>query len=188
MVVFYFPPAAMLRMASSCVPVSNTKNGFTIMTQVVPGAPGSNISTTGPVQRLLKGEPKALGTVQIMIGITTLLFGILTTVNMFPVSFITGVTLWGPLFYITSGALSIAAGNTENLCLVKASLTLNVISSVVARIAIIVMSVGISLASGVSGVLLVFSLLEFIISICSSAFACKASCCPEITNFHINHP
>ncbi|XP_066520179.1 membrane-spanning 4-domains subfamily A member 4A-like [Hoplias malabaricus] len=171
-------------MASSFIPVSNTKNGFTIVTQVVSGPPGktgSNISTPGPVQRLLKGEPKVLGTVQIMIGITTLLFGIVSTVTMFTVSVVSGVTLWGPLFYITSGALSVAAGNKENPCLVKASLTLNVISSVVAGIAIIVMSVSISLASGVSGVLLVFSLLEFIISICSSAFACKASCCPEIT-------
>ncbi|XP_066520182.1 uncharacterized protein [Hoplias malabaricus] len=283
-----------LRMATSFVPVSNTKNGFTIVTQVIPGAPGQSggsISTSGPFQRLLKGEPKVLGTVQIMIGITTLLFGIMLTANLKTVSVVSGVTIWGPVFYITTGALAIAAENKahpSSFCLVKASLAMNVFSSLASVIAIILLSLSIygfqiycrclekdnrepcgfgkphdyeepssygepqgyeepssygepqgyeepssyeephifgephdyrrlsdyeegaffrtkflhyenlqrehlcknlqSLASGVSGVLLVFSLLEFIISICSSAFACRASCCPEITDVHLNHP
>ncbi|KAL7890903.1 hypothetical protein AOLI_G00003790 [Acnodon oligacanthus] len=76
-------------MASSFVPVQNTRNGFTIMTQVVPGGTqqyglgtGGGVSTEGPVKKLLKGEPKALGTVQIMIGIMTFLFGIIKTVYL----------------------------------------------------------------------------------------------------------
>ncbi|XP_066518929.1 membrane-spanning 4-domains subfamily A member 4A-like [Hoplias malabaricus] len=205
-------------MASSFVPVSNTKNGFTIVTQVVPGPPGktgSNISTPGPFQRLLKGEPKALGTVQIMIGITTLLFGIGTTVNVLTVSVVSGVNLWGPIFYIISGALSIAVGNKAHPCVVKASLTMNVFSSVAAGIAITVLSISLfgfhffyscyaynrydrydryerecatveSLSGGMNGGLLVLALLEFIISICSSAFACSVSCCSDITDLSVN--
>ena len=52
-------------MASSFVPVANTRNGFTIVTQVVPGGTeqyglGAKVS----VKKLLKGEPKALGVKQ----------------------------------------------------------------------------------------------------------------------------
>ncbi|XP_066520178.1 membrane-spanning 4-domains subfamily A member 4A-like [Hoplias malabaricus] len=196
-------------MATSFVPVSNTKNGFTIVTQVVPGPPGktgSNISTPGPVQRLLKGEPKALGTVQIMIGITTFLFGITLTVNMFTVSDYSFVTFCGPVIYIISGALSVAVGNKAHPCVVKASLTMNVISSVIAGAVIIFLSFGIyasqwyfwycttdgyrsslaqSLYNGMYGVLMVFSLLETIISIYSAAFICRVSCCPEIMTAQI---
>ncbi|XP_047015026.1 membrane-spanning 4-domains subfamily A member 4A [Ictalurus punctatus] len=162
----------------------------------------------------LKGKPKALGTVQIMIGIMTLLFGIVLTSLTVTPAIISGITVWGSLIYISSGALSVAAGNNYNSCVVKASLGMNVFSAVVAGITLILFPVdmlygsaltamcqhhyydrsynsynpyssyrcaysSVHMWNGIYGVLLVFSLLEFIISICTSAFACKVTCCSE---------
>ncbi|KAL7890904.1 hypothetical protein AOLI_G00003800 [Acnodon oligacanthus] len=213
-------------MASSFVPVANTRNGFTIVTQVVPAGmdhygpgTGGGDSTEGPVKKLLKGEPKALGTVQIMIGIMTFLFGIIKTVYLPGFGVYSGVTYWGSCLYIASGALSVAAGNKADACVVRSSLVMTVISAVAAGIAMGLLSVDIALAltyscyrcsyeyhgtehceaflwfrsqsSGIGGVLLVFSLVEFIVSICTSAFACKATCCaepPALAMHHLNTP
>ncbi|KAL7825851.1 hypothetical protein SRHO_G00335890 [Serrasalmus rhombeus] len=201
-------------MASSFVPGANTRNGFTIVTQVVPvgmdqygPGTGGRDFTGGPVKKPLKGEPKALGTVQIMIGIMTLFSGIVKTVYTPHVGVYSGVTYWGSCLYITSGALSVAAGNKANTCVVRSSLVMNIISAVAAGIALVLLSFDIALqetygyyrcsydhrwsdqcetflqlrgqSSGIGGVLLVFSLFEFIISICTSAFICKATCCDE---------
>ncbi|KAI4875377.1 hypothetical protein NFI96_015455, partial [Prochilodus magdalenae] len=200
------------RMASSFVPVDNTKNGFTIVTQAVPGGReqyGLIVSTQGPSMKFLKGEPKALGTVQIIIGIMTFLFGIVKTVYLPFVGVISGVTYWGSFFYITSGSLSVAAAKRANRCVVTSSLIMNVISAVAAGIALVLLSIDMAFhlsssyypgcpygsysyrssypcdvymslwgqSAGISGVLVVFALLEFIISICTSAFACKVTCC-----------
>ncbi|XP_036425580.1 membrane-spanning 4-domains subfamily A member 15-like [Colossoma macropomum] len=132
-------------MASSVVPVANTRNGFTIVTQVVPGVTeqydlGTGVSTGGAVTKLLKGEPKALGSVQIMIGIMTLLFGIIKTVYVPDVGVISGVTYWGSCLYITSGSLSVAADKKTNTCVVRSSLVMNIISAVTAGVAISLLS------------------------------------------------
>ncbi|XP_036425583.1 uncharacterized protein LOC118807655 [Colossoma macropomum] len=189
-------------MASSFVPVTNTRNGFTIVTQVVPGGTeqyGLGAGGGVSVKKLLEGEPKALGTVQIMIGIMTLLFGIIKTVYVPHVGAYTGVTYWGSCFYITSGSLSVAAGNRADTCVVRSSLVMNIISAVTAGVAIVLLSFDMfcqlkrslyfcsdqdsyedyceMLSGGISGVLLVFSLLEFIISICTSVFTYKATHC-----------
>ncbi|KAI4875382.1 hypothetical protein NFI96_015460 [Prochilodus magdalenae] len=220
-------------MASSFVPVDNTRNGFTIVTHVVPAGgeqyglvTGDGVSTQGPLKKLLKGEPKALGAVQIMIGIMTFLFGIVRTAHPPFVGVISGVTYWGSFFYITSGSLSVAAAKRSNRCVVTSSLIMNVISAVAAGVAIILLSFDLNFhlsnsyyrgcpyesysygeypyrssypcdvymslwghAAGISGVLLVFALLEFFISICTSGFACKATCCTEaVATIHVNYP
>ncbi|XP_064175847.1 membrane-spanning 4-domains subfamily A member 15-like isoform X2 [Anguilla rostrata] len=98
----------------------------------------------------LKGDTKALGTVQIMIGVLHVLFGIVMATSGESNGVYLVLFFCGGLIYISSGALSVAANNNLNKCL------------------------------GLIGVLLVFSILEFIISICVSAFACRAVCgCPQ---------
>ncbi|XP_067266320.1 membrane-spanning 4-domains subfamily A member 12-like [Chanodichthys erythropterus] len=146
-----------------------------------------------------KAQPKALGAVQIMIGVVIFLFGIVRTSNIYnyhypAISVISGITYWGSFIYISAGSLSVAAQNKLHLCVVKASLIMNVISAITAGIAILLMGIEIGLLAdlrcyddygrttgtcfyfkGINGILLLFSILQFIISICISGFACKAT-------------
>uniref|UniRef100_A0A671QUM7 Uncharacterized protein n=1 Tax=Sinocyclocheilus anshuiensis TaxID=1608454 RepID=A0A671QUM7_9TELE len=168
-------------------------------------ARGTNLNTT--LKGFLKAQPKALGTVQIMIGVMVFLLGILHTTNFYKYSAIvvySGITYWGSFIYISAGSLSVAAQKKLNPCVVKASLGMNVISAITAGLTILLM--GIEIASprshqncnyesyynydciksqvydlGITGILLVFSILQFIISIFISGFACKATCNTDST-------
>ncbi|RXN15277.1 membrane-spanning 4-domains subfamily A member 4A-like protein [Labeo rohita] len=115
-----------------------------------------------------------------MIGVLTLLFGIVSAVYAELLFVYSGIPYWGSL-------------------IVNASLGMNIFSTVTAGITIIFILLDLvmgpytycdnydcyelvrmyqTLFRGIRGVLLVFALLEFIISIFLSAFACKAnSCC-----------
>ncbi|XP_035380807.1 membrane-spanning 4-domains subfamily A member 12-like isoform X2 [Electrophorus electricus] len=153
-------------MSSTAVPMQNMGNGYTIVTHVIsqPTAPAGTESVVGLGQfkKFLKGEPKTLG-------------------------------------YLIAGSLTVAASNKHNRCLVNSSLVLNVFSTISAGIVIILLSLDLAfsryfyscydygyncssyktLTRGTIGVLLVFSVLQFFISITISAFACKATCNTE---------
>ncbi|XP_041913059.1 membrane-spanning 4-domains subfamily A member 4A-like isoform X2 [Alosa alosa] len=176
---------------SNCDPSSN---GFVVVTHVYPqqSAQSDVLPQTGavptassPIGKFLKGEPAVLGTVQIMTGIVVFLFGIVTAFQSSTVSSFSGIMLWGSI----------------NL---KASLVVNVISTITAGISIILHSFDfivltdfhhscryeghdtydcwrsralfLTRARGIAGVMIVLSVLEFIVSICVSAFVCKATC------------
>nr|XP_055055569.1 membrane-spanning 4-domains subfamily A member 15-like isoform X2 [Misgurnus anguillicaudatus] len=110
----------------------------------------------------LKVQPKTLGTVQIMIGVVFFLFGFgLTTddqmnFRFFEIIYNSGITRWGSLIYITAGSLSVGAENKRHPCLWP------------------------------TGTALVFSILQLIISICISAFACKTTCCTNHTVVNVS--
>ncbi|RXN17438.1 membrane-spanning 4-domains subfamily A member 4A-like protein [Labeo rohita] len=115
-------------------------------------------------------------TVQIMIGVLAFLFGIVLTLHAESIFVYSGVPYWGSL-------------------IVKGSLGMNIFSTIIAATAIVIISLDLALGPlcnydcydyggkyrtlfwGISSVMLIFTLLEFIISIYLSAFACKVTCC-----------
>ncbi|KAL7890896.1 hypothetical protein AOLI_G00003720 [Acnodon oligacanthus] len=186
-----------LRMSIAAKPENNPRNGFMVVTQVIlPAAAGHNAVGA-------RVQPKALGAVQIMNGVITLVFGTVLTVLEPPFSVYTGVVYWGSLVYIIAGSLTVAAGNRLTPCLVKGSLGMNVSSAVTAGIAVSLLALDFVIivgenpcnliynevcevylqflerTFGISGVLLVFSVLQFTVSMCLSVFGCKVTCCTE---------
>ncbi|KAJ8398472.1 hypothetical protein AAFF_G00427270 [Aldrovandia affinis] len=195
-----------------CPALSPTPMGIVVVTHVYPQQSGSAVPThstfpnvSSVLGKFLKREPKVLGTVQIMIALVMILFGIVLAVYADNISVYCGILFWGSISYISSGALSVAANNKLNRCLVNGALVMNIFSAIIAAIAIIIFSLDFVIelrnyycsysyrdtydhscerlqdmyqarSHGISGVLLLFSILEFIISICVSAFACNAVC------------
>ncbi|XP_035251964.1 uncharacterized protein LOC118215359 isoform X2 [Anguilla anguilla] len=163
---------AHLNEGTTCKMASSAASGFVVVTQVYPQQSGPTapaFCTTSHVSsalgKFLKGHPKALG-------------------------------------YMSAGALTMAANDKLNKCRVRGALGMNIISTITAGIAIIIFSLDFGImmsydcsdseksypyyncrrvhhttaSQWMTGVLLVFSILEFIISICVSAFACRAVC------------
>ncbi|XP_053354577.1 membrane-spanning 4-domains subfamily A member 15-like isoform X2 [Clarias gariepinus] len=175
---------------------SDVGSGYTIVTKVVPSltapaaAEQNSSQTQSQLQNFLKGEPKALGVVQIMIGVLTILFGIVKAVSFQTISVYSGVVFWGSLIYIGAGSLAVSASNNFNACVVKATLGLNIFSIIAALFAISMFFLDLVLVyfNGISLVLLIFSLLQFVISLAVMILICKSTGTNEPTEVReINH-
>ncbi|XP_075046048.1 membrane-spanning 4-domains subfamily A member 4A-like [Mixophyes fleayi] len=100
-----------------------------------------------PLVAFYQGEPEALGVTQIFVGITVIAFGFALTAtwsfNYYIRDFMiaTGVLFWSGIMYIISGSLSVAAATKPTLGKVRSSLVLNIISSVAAGLAIIMIGI-----------------------------------------------
>ncbi|XP_075046053.1 membrane-spanning 4-domains subfamily A member 4A-like isoform X1 [Mixophyes fleayi] len=163
-----------------------------------------------PLVTFYRGEPEALGVTQIFVGIIIFTLGLAVSINraysvhMIDFMISTGVLFWSSIMYIISGSLSVAASVKPTLGKVRSSLVLNIISSVVAGMAIIL--IGICLPSsyyfyytvycayykpsedcegyfdkqvflmGVATLLFLLSVLIFTINISTSVFACRTVC------------
>ncbi|KAF5896756.1 membrane-spanning 4-domains subfamily A member 4A-like, partial [Clarias magur] len=122
-------------MASAPIPLTDVS--YTIVNQV---APSSAAAEQNPLQKFLKGEPKAMGVVQIMIALLIILFGIVMTFPAHNISVFSGVVFWGSLIHIIAGSLAVSASNKLNACVIRAALVLNILSTIAAGIAIIILS------------------------------------------------
>ncbi|XP_075829659.1 membrane-spanning 4-domains subfamily A member 4D-like isoform X2 [Microtus pennsylvanicus] len=141
-------------------------------------------------EKFLKGEPKDLGVVQVLIALINLILGIIMmNENQFPrrvFSAFVYAPIWGSIMFIISGSLSIAAGMRTTEVLVTTSLSFNTISSVVAAATIIISILSVIISAvefkhaiivGIDALILILNVLEFCIAVSTSAFGCKATCC-----------
>ncbi|XP_078528079.1 membrane-spanning 4-domains subfamily A member 4A-like isoform X1 [Lissotriton helveticus] len=98
--------------------------------------------------RFLRGEPKALGVVQIILGMMLIALGSLLLNNPFPGIYANGgVPFWGATFYIISGAISVAAEKKGTSGLVRGSMAMNIVSTIITIPAIIITSIDILVMS-----------------------------------------
>ncbi|XP_039623860.1 membrane-spanning 4-domains subfamily A member 8-like isoform X2 [Polypterus senegalus] len=153
-------------------------------------------------KRLSYGQKNHEWVVQIVIGILNILIGIILLTSFSMLNF-TGISIWGGIFYIISGSLSVASDRYHNQSLINGNLAMNIISSISSGIGIIFCGIdliiamddydrpymyehkyrvfqGSQLRKGVVGVLVVFLLLELCVSISSAAFSCKVLCCNDM--------
>uniref|UniRef100_G3T954 Uncharacterized protein n=1 Tax=Loxodonta africana TaxID=9785 RepID=G3T954_LOXAF len=149
----------------------------------------------GMPEKFLKGEPKVLGVVQILIAVMNLSLGIIMLCVLLPfrginpISVYVGYPLWGSVTFLASGSLSIVAGNRTTKCLVESSLGLNIASAVNASVGIIITSLRRifdiyvqflefpTITTGMDGLVLTLSVLELCIAVSLSAFGCQVTCC-----------
>ncbi|KAM3913841.1 membrane-spanning 4-domains subfamily A member 4D-like isoform 1-T1 [Leptodactylus fuscus] len=142
----------------------------------------------------LKGRPKALGTVMIIFAILEIGLGFALVFTAFTITLPSGITFWGPIFYIIAGSLSIAACAKPNTCLVRGSLALNIISSIFTIVAIILNVVDLGIGNcnyggshndkyclyllnglyAVVSLLLIINVLIFCLSLSLSIFGCRS--------------
>ncbi|XP_031240843.1 membrane-spanning 4-domains subfamily A member 18 [Mastomys coucha] len=182
--------------------------------QIQPGDPQNPLNTVpGPTQtsshpqwnmsfmsfsdfnpkKFINEEVRTLGAIQILIG----LFHIFSAVNplLYSNSFLgfSGYLIWGGLSFIISGSLSVLAEKDTNSCVVNSSIAMNVVSSIFSLIGIILIIVDLSIShysmdnflKAVSGSLLPFALLEFILTCVVSHFGCQAVCWTHFENMAV---
>uniref|UniRef100_A0A8D3CTZ7 Membrane-spanning 4-domains subfamily A member 4A-like n=1 Tax=Scophthalmus maximus TaxID=52904 RepID=A0A8D3CTZ7_SCOMX len=177
--------------------VSTTVDGVVVVTHVHPAPQGAGPRHGATLQKFSRSWPLVLGTVQIMVGLIILLFGIAMTVPTDSLGVFSGIFVWGAALYIIAGSLTVAAGKYLTRCLVNAALALCVIAAVVSATGTILYSLDaaglmfycyyhgsgqydcytyMTRTQGVSGVLAVFNLLELTVSITIAGYACRAAC------------
>ncbi|KFO29476.1 Membrane-spanning 4-domains subfamily A member 15 [Fukomys damarensis] len=137
-----------------------------------------------PMEMFLTGEPKALGAVQILIGLIHLGFGsVLLMVRRGPLGMLFiqgGAPFWGGSCFVLSGSLSVAAERSHTRCLVRSSLGTNILSATAAfaGTAILLMDFGVTtwdVGRGYLAVLTIFTILEFFIAVIATHFGCQAT-------------
>ncbi|XP_036851160.2 membrane-spanning 4-domains subfamily A member 12 isoform X1 [Manis javanica] len=156
----------------------------------------ANPATGIPITKL-KEEAKILGGIQIMIGVMHIGFGIILglmnivysgVLGFASLTFISGYPFWGGVSFIIAGALSISAAKQSISSLIKSSVGLNIVGAIFAFIGVILLLVDVSIngtpsqdywavlsGKGISGILIIFSVLEFCITCTTVHFACQAT-------------
>lgn len=120
----------------------NIQPGSYIITAPAP----QDIQQTTLYQTFLKGKPHTLGIVIIVSAIIKIILGIILCFVLAGFTVYSGIFLWGPIFHIIAGSLTIAAYKNASVCKVKGSLTMNILSSIICVIATILSSLDIAFA------------------------------------------
>ncbi|XP_063819445.1 membrane-spanning 4-domains subfamily A member 4D-like [Pseudophryne corroboree] len=94
-------------------------------------------SSSSFFRTFVKGKPKALGIVLIVSAILQIALGIGLFFIPHFLSLYSGIPFWGSVFYIIAGSLTIAAQAKPSICLVKGSLSMNIISTMVTLVVLI---------------------------------------------------
>ncbi|EDL41435.1 membrane-spanning 4-domains, subfamily A, member 3, isoform CRA_b, partial [Mus musculus] len=156
-----------------------------------------------------RGVLQALGAIQILNGILILALGIFLVClqhvshhfrHFFFFTFYTGYPLWGAVFFISSGSLTVAAGRNPTRMLMQNSFGINIASTTIAFVGTVFLSVHlafntqafkgcqsspspdvcISLGSssdGLVSLMLILTLLELSVTISISAMWCLGNVC-----------
>ncbi|KAJ1168567.1 hypothetical protein NDU88_000487 [Pleurodeles waltl] len=125
-------------------------NGGYVVTQYVPPTNyGALKLNQSPEVRKwpIYGHPKTLGFTQMFIGGAQICLGVVLCAAFrlsIGFSIVTGIPFWPPVFFIISGVLSISVQNTTNHRLIRATLAMNIISSIFAGLGIITYSVDVN--------------------------------------------
>ncbi|XP_076972221.1 membrane-spanning 4-domains subfamily A member 14 isoform X1 [Tamandua tetradactyla] len=173
-------------------------------TQVVTEQPRETVLTAFPYRPhitlldFLKGEPRVLATVQILLALIIAGIGAIFAFNyikffhLFPLVFVVGYPFWGAFVFILTGYITRRKKKSQT-CLGQCVLPMNIISSLVALagITITIISykdqhencqkpslagicvVGRTLLIGILSVLLIISIVEFSISVTIVSFRSK---------------
>ncbi|XP_066441957.1 membrane-spanning 4-domains subfamily A member 4A-like [Eleutherodactylus coqui] len=114
----------------------------------LPVLTGSSLPLTF-YHEFLKGKPLAIGTVVIVVSLIQIALGINGFLHLSyligPYSFFTGTVFWAPIFYIITGSLMIAGKHNVSICLVNSSMILNIITSFISCIGMILAGIDISI-------------------------------------------
>ncbi|ELR51139.1 membrane-spanning 4-domains subfamily A member 18 [Bos mutus] len=145
-------------------------------------------SFTFDPKKFIKDEVRTLGAIQILIGLTHIFTAINPSLyHQYSYPAISGYLVWGGIFFIISGSLSVEAEKDHSSCMVHGSIGMNVVSAIVslAGVLLLVVDLIFNLATDVktiSGGLLPFVLLEFCLTCVVSHFGCQATCWNQFVN------
>lgn len=153
-----------------------------------------------PTERTLK-EGKTLGAIQILIGLVHLGLGsVMATVligSYTAVSFYGGFPFWGGIWFIISGSLSVLAEKqSRSSCLLNSSVGFNIVSAIFSMVGLTLFIIDLIImapyaypdynphystwgrvpGTAISGLLLIFCLLEVCIASASAHFGCQLTC------------
>ncbi|KAM5140484.1 uncharacterized protein ACMZJ9_014341 [Mantella aurantiaca] len=131
--------------------------------------PATTVMTQSPAfhQEFLKGKPKSLGVILIVVGILHIGMGIGLLYTSYNVVEFSGIPFWGAVFNIIAGSLSVAAVSKPSMCLIKGSLGLSIVVSI----------------SSVTG--LILNIVEFIYRYYYSLSYCYYDCSGLLTGGHV---
>ncbi|XP_003920516.3 membrane-spanning 4-domains subfamily A member 18 [Saimiri boliviensis] len=146
-------------------------------------------------KKFINEEVRTLGAIQILIGLTHIFFAInpvlyrcILVKPCYTATGMSGYPVWGGLFYIASGSLSVWTSKDPSPCVVSTSVGLNVVSAILSLGGILILIADLCTyytmveVKTIFGGLLPFALLEFILTCVVSYFGCQATCCKQYGN------